>query len=81
MAEPLEITLTYADKNHQITVDAGDTDAASEAKARIGFIVDVFAATGDAKKRTAVKPAAPPPAKIPTPAAAAPTDKPAGGAR
>jgi hypothetical protein len=81
MAEPLEITLTYADRTHHITVDAGDTDAASEAKERIGFIVDVFAATGDAKKRTAVKPAAPSAAKIPAPAAPTPAEKPAGGAR
>ena len=59
MAEPLEIAITYGEKNHTITVDAGDGDAAGEAKERVGFIIDLFAGSADAKKRTPPKPAAP----------------------
>jgi hypothetical protein len=59
MAEPLEIAISYGEKNHTITVDAGDGDAASEAKERVGFIIDLFAGSADAKKRAAPKPAAP----------------------
>jgi hypothetical protein len=78
MAEPLEIAITYGEKNHTITVDAGDGDAAVEAKERIGFIIDLFAGTADAKKRATPKPAAPAAAKPPVPAAPA-ADKPAAG--
>ena len=74
MAEPLEIAISYGEKNHIITVDAGDGDAASEAKERVGFIIDLFAGSADAKKRTAPKPAAPAASKI-TPSITA-ADKP-----
>ena len=58
MAEPLEIAISYGEKNHTITVDAGDGDSANEAKERVGFIIDLFAGSAEAKKRVAAKPAA-----------------------
>jgi len=79
MAEPLEIIITYGEKTHVIPVVAGDTDAANSAKEQVGFILDLFAGSADAKKRPATKPAATPAAK---PASAPPPDKPApGGAK
>lgn len=57
MAEPLEIAISYGERNHTITVDAGDGDAATEAKERVGFIIDLFAGSADPKKRAPAKPA------------------------
>jgi hypothetical protein len=58
MAEPLEIAISYGERNHTITVDAGDGDAANEAKEQVGFIIDLFAGSADAKKRVSAKPPA-----------------------
>lgn len=55
MAEPLELTIIYGERRHAIRVEAGDADAAAEAKDRIGFIVDLFIGT-DAKRRPSPKP-------------------------
>jgi hypothetical protein len=81
MAEPLEIAISYGERNHTITVDAGDGGAATEAKERVGFIIDLFAGSADAKKRAPAKPAAAGSPKPPTSITPPATDKPAGGAR
>ena len=71
MAE-LEITLTHGGKNHHLTIDAGDADAAAEAKDRISFIIDVHVASGEPKKRATPKP--PTPTAAPSPTAKTPAD-------
>lgn len=78
MAEPLEIAIKYGERNHNIIVDAGDVEAASDAKERVGFIIDLFAGTADAKKRPAPKPAASAAPKTSTPIPPSP-EKPASG--
>jgi hypothetical protein len=79
MAEPLEIAITYGEKNHIITVDAGDGDSANEAKERVGFILDLFAGSADTKKRVSAKPAAPTTPKPPTTITASSMEKPSAG--
>ena len=82
MTAPLEIAIKHGEKNHNITVDAGDGDSAKEAKDQVVFIIDLFAGSADAKKRVPAKPAATASPKPPTSVTTPSTEKPgAGGAR
>jgi hypothetical protein len=74
MTTPLEIAIKYGEKHHTIIIDAGDGDAASEAKERVGFILDLYAGGADAKRRLP-KPVVPPVQKPSTLGA----EKPIGG--
>jgi hypothetical protein len=80
MAEPLEITLKFNDKNHTVVIKDGDTEAAAEAKQGIEFIIDVFVASSDRKRpQPKTSPVvAPKGIGAPTPASVAPV---AGGAK
>jgi hypothetical protein len=56
MSHQLEITLKHGDAQHDLTVTAGDGDAAAEARERVNFIITVFAGSSEPKKRQQAKP-------------------------
>jgi hypothetical protein len=80
MAEPLEITLKFADKIHSVVIKDGDIEAAAEAKQAIDFIVDVFVASSERKRTQTKTPVAVAPKIGATPAANSVTPA-AGGAK